>query len=162
MFRIVTINLEQNHKRWAERHPLISAELAALKPDIIAFNEVCVPIQSAETLRDAVTAATGVSYNLVQQTRVNGLADIEGEALLTRYPVMETGNLDYRSRDMVALVARVLVGDPAGRYLRHASLSARSFDDSLRLYQVAAAPRLDRHARRRCGSPRLRGLQCDG
>jgi len=48
----VTINLEQNHKRWTERHPLISAELAALKPDLIAFNEVCVPIQAAKALRD--------------------------------------------------------------------------------------------------------------
>ena len=37
MFRVVTINLEQDRKRWTERHKLISAELAALKPDIIAL-----------------------------------------------------------------------------------------------------------------------------
>ena len=112
MFRIVTINLEQNHKRWTERHKLISAELAALKPDIIAFNEVCIPIQSAKTLRDAVTAATGISYNLVQQTKVNGLSEVEGEALLSRYPVIETGSLDYQTRDMVAdAAASIVCGD---------------------------------------------------
>jgi hypothetical protein len=30
MFRVVTINLEQDRKRWTERHKLISAELATL------------------------------------------------------------------------------------------------------------------------------------
>ena len=137
LFRVVTINLEQNHKRWAERHPLISAELAALKPDIIAFNEVCVPIQSAKTLRDAVTAATGVSYTLVQQTKVNGLSEIEGQALLSRYPVIETGNLDYQTRDMVALVARVLVdGVAVDVYVTH--LFRSRGEESLRLFRSSA------------------------
>jgi endonuclease/exonuclease/phosphatase family metal-dependent hydrolase len=131
VFRVVTINLEQDHKRWTARHKLISAELAALRPDIIAFNEVCVPIQSAKTLRDAVTAVTGISYNLVQQTKVN----VEGEALMSRYPVIETGNLDYQTRDMVALVARVVVGDvPVDVYVTH--LFKSRGDDSLRLFQV--------------------------
>jgi endonuclease/exonuclease/phosphatase family metal-dependent hydrolase len=120
VFRVVTINLEQDHKRWTARHKLISTQLAALRLDIIAFNEVCVPVQSAKMLRDAVTAATGISYNLVQQTKVNGLSEVEGEALLSRYPVIETGNLDYQTRDMVALVARVVVGDvPVDVYVTH-------------------------------------------
>jgi endonuclease/exonuclease/phosphatase family metal-dependent hydrolase len=135
MFRIATINLEQDRKRWTERHKLISAELAALRPDIIAFNEVCVPIQSAKILRDAITSITGISYNLVQQTKVNGLSEVEGEALLTRYPVIETGNLDYQTRDMVALVARVLIdASPVDVYVTHLFMSRG--DDSLRLFQV--------------------------
>src|SRR5690348_12031366 len=89
-FRIMTLNLEQDHKRWSLRQPLISAEIAALKPDIIAFNEVSVPLGTARTLRDAATATTGVPYNFVQQTRVNGLSKVEGEALLTRFPIVET------------------------------------------------------------------------
>jgi hypothetical protein len=52
----------------------------------------------------------GVEYNLVQQTRVNGLSKVEGEAMLTRFAVVETGNLDYQAGDMVAQVARILVG----------------------------------------------------
>jgi endonuclease/exonuclease/phosphatase family metal-dependent hydrolase len=135
MFRVATINLEQDRKRWAQRHKLISAELAALGPDIIAFNEVCVPIQSAKILRDAITSTTGVSYNLVQQTKVNGLSEVEGEALLTRYPLIETGNLDYQTRDMVALVARVLIdAAPIDVYVTHLFMSRG--DDSLRLFQV--------------------------
>jgi hypothetical protein len=39
-FRVVTLNLEQDHKRWPARRPLIEAELARLKPDIVALNEV--------------------------------------------------------------------------------------------------------------------------
>ena len=135
MFRILTINLEQDRKRWAERHELISSELATLRPDIISFNEVCVPIQSAKILRDAITSKTGIFYNLVQQTKVNGLSEIEGEALLTRYPVVETGNLDYQTRDMVALVARVLIdATPVDVYVTHLFMSRG--DDALRLFQV--------------------------
>lgn len=135
MFRVVTINLEQDHKRWTKRHKLISAELAALKPDMISFNEVCVPIQSAKILRDAITATTGIPYNLVQQTKVNGLSEVEGEALLTRFPVIETGNLDYQTRDMVALVARVLIDATlVDVYVTHIFKSRG--DDLLRLFQV--------------------------
>jgi beta-glucosidase len=135
VFRVVTLNLEQDRKRWDARKMLISAELAALKPDIISFNEVCVPIQSAKILRDAITSATGISYNVVQQTKVNGLSEVEGEALLTRYPVIETGNLDYQTRDMVALVARVLIdATPVDVYVTHLFMSRG--DDSLRLFQV--------------------------
>src|SRR5207248_6072875 len=70
-FRVATLNLEQNHKRWSDRHPLISAEIAALKPDVVAFNEVSVPLQTAKMLRDAAIAGTGIRYKLVQQTRVS-------------------------------------------------------------------------------------------
>jgi hypothetical protein len=148
MFRIVTINLEQDHKRWMERRKLICAELATINPDIISFNEVCVPLQSAKILRDAITSTTGISYNLVQQTKVNGLSEVEGEALLTRYPVIETGNLDYQTRDMVALVARVLIDAiPVDMYVTH--LFKSRGDDSLRLPRLEPGPhageRLQKH-----------------
>ncbi len=134
-FRVVTLNLEQDHKRWSERHPLISAEIAALKPDVIALNEVSVPLQTAKLLRDAAIEATGIRYNLVQQTRVNGLSKVEGEALLTRFPIIETGNLDYQTRDIVALVARVMLEEkPVDFYVTHLFMSRG--DDSLRLFEV--------------------------
>jgi endonuclease/exonuclease/phosphatase family metal-dependent hydrolase len=134
-FRVATLNLEQDHKRWSDRQPLISAEIAALRPDVIAFNEVSVPLQTAKLLRDAATAATGIPYNLVQQTRVNGLSKVEGEALLSRFQIVETGNFDYQARDIVALVARVVVeGAPVDFYVTHLYMSRG--DDSLRLFQV--------------------------
>jgi endonuclease/exonuclease/phosphatase family metal-dependent hydrolase len=134
-FRVATLNLEQDHKRWDARRHLIDEEIANLRPDILALNEVSVPLQSARGLRKSAAELTGVHYNLVQQTRANSLAKIEGEALLTRFPVLETGNLDYQTRDMVALVARILSnGLPLDVYVTHLYMSRG--DDSLRLFQV--------------------------
>ena len=80
-------------------------------------------------------AATGIPYKLVQQTRVNGLSKVEGEALLTRFAIVETGNLDYQARDIVALVARVVIEErPVDFYVTHLYMSRG--DDSLRLFQV--------------------------
>src|SRR4051794_20358604 len=104
-FRVATLNLEQDHKRWNARQPLISAEIAAQKPDIMALNEVSVPLQTAKLLRDVVAESTGIEYRVVQQTRTNGLARVEAEALLTRFPIIESGNFDFQTRDIVALVA---------------------------------------------------------
>src|SRR5204862_866936 len=118
---------------WDARRDLIHAEIDRLKPDIMAFNEVCIPRQSARGLRAAAPALTG--YKLVQQTRVNGLSKVEGEALLTRFEIVETGNFDYQTKDIVALVARVLIdGTPLDLYVTHLFMSRG--DDSLRLFQV--------------------------
>ena len=132
-FRVATLNLEQDHKRWDARRELVQAEIGRLKPDIMAFNEVCVPLQSARGLRDATPALSG--YKLVQQTRVNSLSQVEGEALLTRFEIVETGNFDYQTKDIVALVSRVLIdGTPLDIYVTHLFMSRG--DDSLRLFQV--------------------------
>ncbi len=45
-FRIATLNLEQDHKRWDDRRALIVEELGDLKPDVFAINEICLPRQS--------------------------------------------------------------------------------------------------------------------
>jgi endonuclease/exonuclease/phosphatase family metal-dependent hydrolase len=96
---------------------------------------VCVPRRTAHALRDAAGARLGIDYALVQQTRTNGLAELEAEALLSRFPVRETGNLDFRTRDIVALVARVLIGaTPVDVYVTHLYMSRGG--DSLRLFQV--------------------------
>ena len=132
-FRVTTLNLEQDHKRWDARRELVQVEIGRLKPDIMAFNEVCIPRQSARGLLDATPALAG--YRLVQQTRVNGLSKVEDEALLTRFEILETGNFDYQTKDIVALVARVLVdGTPLDIYATHLFMSRG--DDSLRLFQV--------------------------
>ena len=133
-FRVVTLNLEQDHKRWDERRPLVLEGLRALKPDIIALNEVSITRQSARGLQKDLASLLGVSHNLVQQTRVNGLASVEGEALLTRFAIVETGNLDYQTRDM-AQVTRILVdGRRLDVYVTHLYMSRG--EDALRLFQV--------------------------
>lgn len=132
--RVVILNLEQGHKRWDARRRLISEEINRLKPDLIALNEVSIPLQSARVLRNEARR-NGTEYNLVQQTRVNALSKIDGEALLTRFPVLETDNLDYQTRDIVALAARLRIGAmPLDVYVTHLYMSRG--DDSLRLFQV--------------------------
>jgi endonuclease/exonuclease/phosphatase family metal-dependent hydrolase len=72
---------------------------------------------------------------LVQQSKVNGSSLVEGEALLTRYPVVETANWDYRTQDIVAQVVRLAIeGRVLDVYVTH--LYHSRGDDALRLYQV--------------------------
>jgi beta-glucosidase len=133
--RIATLNMEQDHKRWNTRRDLIIEELAATNPDVFAMNEICIPLQTARWIQKTMRERYGHDYALVQQTRVNGLSAVEGEALLTRLPIAETGNLDYRTRDMVALVARLRAGEHAvDVYVTHQYMSRG--DDSLRLHQA--------------------------
>lgn len=132
--RIATLNMEQDHKRWALRRELIIEELAALDPDVFAMNEVCVPLQTARWIQRTMRERHGRDYALVQQTKTGGTAH-DGEALLTKLPIVETGNLDYRTRDIVALVARLKVGERLmDVYVTH--LYMTSGEDSLRLFQV--------------------------
>ena len=42
-FRVATLNLEQDHKRWEVRRDLINAEIGRLRPDMMALNEVSIP-----------------------------------------------------------------------------------------------------------------------
>ena len=52
-FRIATLNLEQDHKRWDDRRALIVEELGDLKPDVFAINEICLPRQTGRYLQHA-------------------------------------------------------------------------------------------------------------
>ena len=134
-WRMATLNLEQDHKRWDMRRELVIDQLAALQPDVVALNEICLPLQTGRWLQRALSERLGRTYALLQQSKVNGTSLVDGEALLTRYPVVETANWDYRTLDMVAQVARL---DVEGRlldvYVTH--LYRSRGDDALRLYQV--------------------------
>lgn len=134
-FRAVILNMEQNHKRWEARRELIVEQLCALRPDVLALNEVCVPLQSARWLQRIAKERMGIEYALVQQTRVNGASEIEAEVVFTRFPVLETANFDYRVRDIVAQVVRIVIEEqPVDVYVTHLYMSRG--DDSLRLFQV--------------------------
>ena len=159
-FRVATLNLEQDHKRWEKRRELVIEQLGAVKPDVVALNEVCMPLRTAHWIRDRAAERFGFEYFLVQQTRANGLSAVEGEALLTRFPVIETGNLDYRARDIVALVARLVVGEsPVDVYVTHqVRIGLQRFAASL---PGAAAPGVDRQPGAHRGADRLRRFQRD-
>jgi endonuclease/exonuclease/phosphatase family metal-dependent hydrolase len=134
-FGVATLNLEQDHKRWDLRRKLVIDQLATLQPDVMAFNEVCIPLETGRWLQRMARERFGQPFALVQQSNTNGASLVEGEALLTRYPVLETANLDYRAQDMVAQVVRLAIdGREVDVYVTH--LYRSRGDDALRLYQV--------------------------
>lgn len=134
--RVVTLNLEQDHKRWEVRRDLIAAELPSLSPDIWALNEVHIPSQTGRWLRLAAEKATGTKYTLLQQSRTGAESRIRGEGLLTRHPVIETANLDYQSHNCVALVARIELGRQFVDFYVTNLINAR-VEESARQHQVA-------------------------
>jgi hypothetical protein len=81
--RIATLNMEQDHKRWALRRELIIEELAAIDPDVFAMNEVCLPLQTARWIQSTMRERYQRDYALVQQTRVNGLSGDSGTSSTT-------------------------------------------------------------------------------
>lgn len=135
-FRIATLNLEQNHKRWEARRELIAGQLKDLHPDFWALNEIHIPSETGRWLQRAAAKLMGIRYTLLQQSKVGDDSRTEAEGLLTRYPVIETASLDYRSYNCVALAARFEVG---GRlldvYVTH--LIAARVEDRARQDQVA-------------------------
>ena len=135
VLRIVTLNLEQNHKCWDLRRELIVAQLGELNPDMLALNEIHIPAQTGRWLQRAVSQRIGQKYTLLQQSKVGEDSRTQAEGLLTRYPVIETGNLDYRSHGCVAQVARFEThGRLLDLYVTH--LIAARVDDSARQHQV--------------------------
>jgi endonuclease/exonuclease/phosphatase family metal-dependent hydrolase len=133
--RIATLNLEQDHKCWDLRRELIVAQLVELNPDILALNEIHLPTQTGRWLQRTAAERTGQKYTLLQQSKVGDDGRTQAEALLTRFPVIETASLDYRSHDCVAQVARFEIeGRQLDVYVTH--LIAARVDESARQYQV--------------------------
>jgi endonuclease/exonuclease/phosphatase family metal-dependent hydrolase len=134
-FRVAFLNLEQDHRRWDKRRHLIVDQFTALAPDIFAMNEISVPAQTGRWLQRQASERLGERFALVQQTKTNAGSRIEGEGLLSRFPILETGNLDYRTQDYVALVARFEIERrTVDVYVTHLYMSRG--DESLRVFQV--------------------------
>lgn len=135
VLRIATINIAQNQKCWELRRELIVQQLADLKPDILALNEIYLPLQTGRWLQRAAEEQIGVGYTLLQSSKVGVESRTQAEGLLTRYPALETVNLDYRSHNCVAQVARFKIDRRLlDVYVTH--LIAARVEDSARQYQV--------------------------
>ena len=133
-FRVATLNMEQDHKRWEQRRHLIASQMGELAPDLFALNEICFPKQAGRWLQRSARENFGLSYALLQQSK-SGALQHDGEGLLSRFPIVETANLDYRTHNAVAAVARVEVeGRLLDFYVTHLYMSRG--DDALRLFQV--------------------------
>lgn len=134
--RVATLNLELNQKCWKQRRELIVQQLGDMRPDAWALNEIHVPTRTGNWLQKTAAEVSGIAYTLVQQTKVGEDSRTQAEGLLTRFPVIETANLDYHSHNCVALAARFAVdGVGVDVYVTH--LIAAHVDDSARQYQIA-------------------------
>jgi endonuclease/exonuclease/phosphatase family metal-dependent hydrolase len=135
IFRIATLNLEQNHKCWEARRELIVQQWGELGPDMLALNEIYLPEQTGRWLQRGAVERLHMRYTLLQQSKVGEDSHTQAEGLLTRYPVIETANLDYRSHNCVALAARFEIdGRFLDVYVTH--LIAARVEDAARQYQV--------------------------
>ena len=135
ILRIATLNLEQNHKCWQARRELVVQQLGELKPDMLALNEIYTPEQTGRWIQRTAADRLNIKYTLLQQSKVGDDSRKEAEGLLTRYPVIETASLDYRSHNCVALVTRFEIdGRLLDVYVTH--LIAARVEDAARQYQA--------------------------
>ena len=112
--RVATLNLAPDHQRWDLRRELVVDQLAALPPEILAFQAICLPLQTGRWLQRMVRDRLGRPFARRQQSHLNGSSLLEGEALVTRDPVVETATGADRP---LALVAQGVRRDLEGRGL---------------------------------------------
>jgi endonuclease/exonuclease/phosphatase family metal-dependent hydrolase len=134
-FRVATVNLERNEKRWSERRELFVDQLATLRPDIFALNEIWLPSKTGHWIQRAAEKKCGLAYTLVEQPKTAGPPQVEAEGLLTQFSIVERSHVFYSANDTVALVLRLNVeGRLIDVYVTHLYGSVR--EDSLRIAQV--------------------------
>jgi endonuclease/exonuclease/phosphatase family metal-dependent hydrolase len=134
-FRVATLNLERNEKRWEERRELIVRQLADLKPDILCLNELWLPTQTGKWLQQRAQTELGRNYGLLEQPRAAKASHPEAEGVLTRFPVVEQSHRFFSAGDTVTLVARLEIeGRTLDLYVTHLYPAKR--EDFARVGQV--------------------------
>jgi endonuclease/exonuclease/phosphatase family metal-dependent hydrolase len=108
-FRIATLNLERNEKRWEQRRDLIVQQLGKVRPDVFALNEVWLPAQTGRWLQEQAQRKLGLHYALLEQPRAAEPSHPEAEGVLTRFPIIEQSHRFFSARDTVTLVVRVKI-----------------------------------------------------
>jgi beta-glucosidase len=135
--RVATLNLRKGELRWGERAPLLMNQLAALRPDIIGFQEIDLRIDQGNwirgRLRDLIWAENGAApyrihhmftdshahgWGMLNNTREN--ASLEALGIMTNLPVVSHTGFDYLIRNRVAHCVRVDVdGHPLDFWNTH-------------------------------------------
>lgn len=119
-FRIATLNLARNEKRWEERRELIVQQLAELRPDVFSLNEIWLPVETGRWLQERAQTETGLEYSLVEQLRAAKTSHPEAEGVLTRFRLIEQSYRFFSARDTVTLVVRLEIdGGVVDVYVTH-------------------------------------------
>jgi endonuclease/exonuclease/phosphatase family metal-dependent hydrolase len=95
---LVSLNLLDDLSLWDQRESLIVRELERLQPDVIAFQEVRMSINNAQTIADKLG---GYEVFLCPKTGERGRRD--ALAILSRLPVTEHHKFSLGHQDRVAL-----------------------------------------------------------
>ena len=133
--RVLTLNLCYNNGRRQERFPLILDTLLTESPDVIGLQEVCLPIQQAEVIADALNGQTEHPYRVFTGQKWGEDLD-EGIAMLSRLPVRvyEHTNLPETSR--LAQRLQIMINgqsvDIVNTHLHHRPW----FEETIRLPQM--------------------------
>jgi len=140
VIRIATVNLAKGELRWEQRATLLMEQLAALRPDIIGFQEVDLRIDQGNSLyrrfNDLVGYESGGDLNYESggdpQYRMYHMANprdrvaVEALGILTHLPVISHEGFDYLFRNRVAHCVRVeLQGSSLDFYNTHLHHEAR-------------------------------------
>ncbi|MCJ7696390.1 MAG: endonuclease/exonuclease/phosphatase family protein [Anaerolineaceae bacterium] len=99
MLKIITLNMLIDLTNWNLRGQCIVDEIKELDPDIIAFQEVSLPFNTAQWVADQLE---GYQVHLVPDTGLKGKE--EALALLTRIPILESTCLDLVTQNRKAQV----------------------------------------------------------
>ena len=134
---MVTFNLHHDREDWPARRRAIVAELARLKPDAIALQEV---IQKRNVRNQAEWLAARLGYTHVfVSTDPVGAPKRYGNALLTRRPVLARGQHLLQPLDDYRTVAHLRIeveGRPVNVYATHLNERADERGQQIRRLQV--------------------------
>ena len=137
-FSTLTINLRHDADRWEQRRPLLIAQIAALRPDLIAMQEVSMRSPQAAQVRQGIEELTGEKYYLSQFNKVGQEGAREGLGFLTRrQPLGFHEALDLGPGGRVAhrILMEVGPGSPVEFYNTHLHHEPHH-DEAVRLVQV--------------------------
>lgn len=143
--KIVTFNLRHDADRWKERFPLIVEGLAAEKADIVAVQEVALPIKQAHQISAAleqigldyeVRVAPKWTYSRLPAFLEGMMGQREGIGILSRYPIQKYQRIALPEGRRVAQHVQVEIEDKRvnilNTHLHHKPL----LDDVIRVQQM--------------------------
>jgi endonuclease/exonuclease/phosphatase family metal-dependent hydrolase len=105
IIKVLTINVLSDLSLWEERRWLLVDGLSALKPDLIALQEVRIPENNAQWL------AHELEIQHMHLTPKSGRAGMkEGIAILSNLPFENQASLDLETQHRVAQCVRVSIG----------------------------------------------------
>lgn len=105
---VLSINILNDLDWWQQRRDLLVDGIAELQPDMVALQEVSLPLDNAAWLADHL----GFKYRFLA-TKISPMDDKEGIAILSRYPILNQQVLDLESQSRVAQLVRVeIAGKP--------------------------------------------------